>query len=111
MLNQPTPPLFLAPTQDIRSSRGLAQQLAACLSDGKPVVIDAAPLEAGDISLIQILIATWKSAQFLGVDMTILHPPPALMSLLERCGLDPAACLPFAPQTEEARNAQDNPVR
>lgn len=79
--------LPLGPSVTIRNAREVAGRIAECLRSGRDITIDAAGIESGDVTLIQILVAARKSAARRGRRLEIEAPSPALTALMRRCGL------------------------
>jgi|AGTN01.1.fsa_nt_gi hypothetical protein len=89
----------LPATQDIRTCVDLARRLAAELKPGRVVVVDAGAFQAGDVTLVQTLVAARRTAELMEARIEITHAPPALAALLERCGLDDEARASLIPGT------------
>ncbi len=79
--------VVLSSAQTIRTCQEFADQLRERLSSAKRVVVDAAELAEGDVTLIQVLLAARKSATSIGCDFEIVNPSAAFLALVRQCGL------------------------
>lgn len=77
--------LTLPPRCTLVQAEELAARCRDALAAGQGLRIDAAPLEEGDVSLLQILIAAQKSCAAAGCEFALVSSP-ALDALAQRAG-------------------------
>jgi hypothetical protein len=66
--------------------------LSEALSAGTDVTLDLGDMEEADLAFIQLIIAAQRSAQVLGLSLTLSRPAPEpVMQTLERGGFIGAA--------------------
>lgn len=75
---------------DIRNIGELADRMKACIAGTAAVDLDAGAFESGDVTLVQVLVSAGKTAAERGGNFRIVNAGPALVALLDRCGIDTA---------------------
>jgi anti-anti-sigma regulatory factor len=72
---------------DIRTITAMHAALVEALSKGRPVEIDCSDVQDADLTLVQLLLAAFRSARRAGASLTMRQPlPEVLRDLLARSG-------------------------
>lgn len=92
----PTIVLGFSGSATLRKADDIADRLKEALSAGDHIEIDCDGLEEVDVSFIQILIATRKSALASGKELTLTAPAQGcLLAALTAAGIGPAGSQGF----------------
>ena len=86
------PNLPLGKTATITGAAALRADIAAALSTGAAITLDAASLVDVDLSFVQLIEAARREAAARGVELTLAQPAnDCLAAVLERTGVTTAA--------------------
>ena len=91
----------LAGELDVHTAGKLARQLGAIGPAVDRIVIDVGRVEFMDTLGLNVLLSARTRAQTDGTALMVRNPPPPVMRLLERTGVDRLLCAPFEAREDE----------